>query len=59
MEKYINPYLLLYRMYIITSKTDKESAQLAKIAASYLKENRLKYVLQVDNLEFPGNQANK
>ena len=33
-------------MYLITSKTDKESAQLAKIAASYLKENRLKYILE-------------
>ena len=33
-------------MYIVTSKEDKESAELAKTAASYLKENRMKYALE-------------
>ena len=33
-------------MYLITFKPDKESAELAKIAASYLRENRLKYDLE-------------
>ena len=32
-------------MYYITSKTDKESSELAKIAAAYLRENNLKYAL--------------
>ena len=32
-------------MYLITSKTDKESLELAKLAASYLKENNVKYSL--------------
>ena len=32
-------------MYLITSKTDRESIELAKIAANYLKENNLKYAL--------------
>ena len=30
-------------MYFITSKSDKESSELAKIAANYLKDNNLKY----------------
>lgn len=32
-------------MYFITSKTDRESLELAKIAAAYLKENNIKYAL--------------
>lgn len=32
-------------MYFITSKTDKESQELAKIVVSYLRENNLKYTL--------------
>src|SRR3989344_7341906 len=32
-------------MYLITSKTDKESLELAKLAAAYLKENNMKYNL--------------
>ena len=35
-------------MYIVTSKEDKESAELAKTAASYLRENKLKYDLEKD-----------
>ena len=33
-------------MYLVTSKPDKESTEIAKIASSYLKNNRLKYVLE-------------
>lgn len=32
-------------MYFVTAKTDKESQELAKIAASHLKDNKLKYNL--------------
>ncbi|MBI4452585.1 NAD(+)/NADH kinase [Candidatus Woesearchaeota archaeon] len=36
-------------MYFITSKSDKESANLAKIAANYLRENHIKYAFGREN----------
>ena len=35
-------------MYLVMSKADRQSAELAKIAVSYLKENRLKYDFEKD-----------
>ena len=33
-------------MYLVTSKSDKESIETAKTAISYLKANKLKYALE-------------
>lgn len=57
MDKYINPDALLCRMYLITSKTDRESVNLAKTAANYLRENHVKYAFGKDREAYEGCEA--